>query len=1353
VNAPIEKELVFSRVKDIAISRERGVAVAWARMPFDAAVPNYKFFPVGEKESVPTIHEIVASLPNDQLPLSFHSGGRVCVDGVEIPRSVWNIARPKLRPDGQISVTLHPAPLRKGSQTLAIIAAIALTVVTAGVGAGGAEFILGAQFAAGTFGAAALAGGIALGGSLLISSLSRPPSQSNASGQNSDSGQEPSSLQNNVLEKGGTVPRVLGTRRLYPPSVVYPYIELDGKDEWIETIFALSGPHKLEKLRAGNVLVEESEDFQVEMREGWPDDPPITLINRQTFTDGTSALLGPPTIDQTGDGDWILLQDQETPLNSITDWHTVLSRGACDKIVLVLAFQEGLLDQNSPNAILCVPFRMRIRPQGGSDQDWRNFPEFHLRTNNASPFKKVVEIVWGDPASIPTPIQNDSFYLAYKWVAGQVAGTFSYGGSNGALATDNWDAHPRFSAGAFNDYLNHTNASSTNVRNVALTRDAATFYLDEANFPKGKYEIQIKKGTIYSDSLMEDSTHLYDSHQFDFFSYIGTSSGSYGVVRKYNGVRHRCDLERVSAIWNDHPIPGRGDALIAIRAKNRSLGQISIEASGYVRDWNAEQQQWSDWKTTSCPAPHYYDVLTGDLNRRRLSPDMVSLSSILAWRERCLANNYKADLVCDGRAGSEVLELLAGCGFARPRQSDLWGVVIDRDRSGEGVIQTFTPLNSDNLTINKIFPDRPDAFRIKFYDRTNDYIEDELIVPRRGRTEDDASKFEAYTYPATVDKVAGLARADFDQAQPDYRPVTYKYQAGWDTMIAIRGDLVGLQSDMLARFGGFAWVREVFRYNLDENLVTGVMLDSEVPFPSGGDYFAATDRYFSESDDKYFAPGRMGVSLRLRGGGSHLITEVTPETDTNNSGERRTLLTFNTPVSDPDRKIARDVLATTGILGTEHRRVIITKITPRGDLKATIEAVDEGNGLFGDAAITRDFSETAAGAGTPAGWTKKPSTAPNYSIDADPTAFSGQRLSFTGGVNTDDGGLALDEIGTVTNGEALLLMKTGASETYQVQNIGAILRGTTDRAKPTAALCFLLGNPNWVENNSMIGAVAGAPGVLPDFWTDLSGYNGYSREIVGTGQEAGVDYIDVRFFGTTSGGGSDQRTSFAFTKFNSIPAANGQTWIGSAYLKLVAGGFGAPNFSYLAAEAANSSGAWLQGLGGVSLHDALTDKLTRYGFAGQITNPSAAAVYLDFGFSWSNGQSFDFVLRIGMPQLEQAGSPSPVQRTYGRTLNLGRVGLNGGLWTTAPFNWRANSRYWLRMKYASDWTYAKAWAFGDPEPDEWMIARQDSLGPDQGYGGLWIPFTGHTSQGTAEFFSYRAGYLARAPFPEGYEAP
>ena len=173
----------------------------------------------------------------------------------------------------------------------------------------------------------------------------------------------------------------------------------------------------------------------------------------------------------------------------------------------------------------------------------------------------------------------------------------------------------------------------------------------------------------------------------------------------------------------------------------------------------------------------------------------------------------------------------------------------------------------------------------------------------------------------------------------------------------------------------------------------------------------------------------------------------------------------------------------------------------------------------------------------------------------------------------------------------------------------------------------------------MVGAVAGTPGTLPTNWSVFTSLAGLTREIVGTGTENGITYIDIKLSGTPSAAGS----YFINTESNTqAVAANGQTWTSSAYFKLQAGtttglsGFSnnvSPRDS-LGNTVGNASTAFTP----------TSAALITQRVSSTVTNSSALTAYeLQFIQINLSGVAIDITLRIGLPQLEQgAFATSPI---------------------------------------------------------------------------------------------------------------
>lgn len=186
---------------------------------------------------------------------------------------------------------------------------------------------------------------------------------------------------------------------------------------------------------------------------------------------------------------------------------------------------------------------------------------------------------------------------------------------------------------------------------------------------------------------------------------------------------------------------------------------------------------------------------------------------------------------------------------------------------------------------------------------------------------------------------------------------------------------------------------------------------------------------------------------------------------------------------------------------------------------------------------------------------------------------------------------------------------------------------------------------NLVPNAWMEGAVAGTPGTAPTGWT-VSAVSGWSRQVVGTGFEDGIPYIDLRLF---SAGGSSNNY-----RFNVIPARDylaGEQWTFAAYHRLIAGSFsGFTARTFIAA--------------GVASHAAPTSApLIAQPIAQTRTIPSTINSYLAYGLL--TPASGDVTVRLGFPTFVggAVALPSlvPIGRLLDRRHGLTTYGLTGAL--------------------------------------------------------------------------------------------
>jgi hypothetical protein len=195
---------------------------------------------------------------------------------------------------------------------------------------------------------------------------------------------------------------------------------------------------------------------------------------------------------------------------------------------------------------------------------------------------------------------------------------------------------------------------------------------------------------------------------------------------------------------------------------------------------------------------------------------------------------------------------------------------------------------------------------------------------------------------------------------------------------------------------------------------------------------------------------------------------------------------------------------------------------------------------------------------------------------------------------------------------------------------------------------------NSIRNNTMQGAVAGTPGTLPTNWGWSTGGSA-TYEVVGVGTESGITYIDIRFQGSSSA----DLWNLNFESTTQIVAANGQTWAGSVYIKIVAGSLtNLPLVQRMVFRTAAGGAVTANDVAITSTTANLNSQRFSNVFAAsgatieRVTNALNSATPLG---------AFDVTLRIGLPQLEQGAFATSVipTTTAAATRNADAASMTG----------------------------------------------------------------------------------------------
>ncbi|MEO0955798.1 MAG: host specificity factor TipJ family phage tail protein [Pseudomonadota bacterium] len=630
-----------------------------------------------------------------------------------IQRKNWQFVRP--RPGVRVVIRVLPGKnaLRSILQVVVAIAAIAIGAFFAPVLAGAFGISVGLAQAGLSLGVTAL-------GNLLINALV-PPASPDTSAATSESEVKQSftvSGWKNRLAPDAPLPVPFGEHRYAPPFAARPYTEIVGDIQYIRALFVFGpGPVDLSEFKIGTTDIDEYDEVEMEIREGRPDDEPVTLFPRQVLEDPAGTDLTRP-LPRNDAGNVISGPSTEEP---VVRYSAANGTGAS----VIVSFPGGLFkyDDNGNLQSLGVSIRIRYRVQDSED------PWTDVTTLNVSAAKR------------------EAFYRQHTW-----------------------------------------------------------------DFPaRGRYEIEVTRMTSERTSAR---------------------------------VQDRSVLVAVQTIRPEYPINYEEPlALVAVRVKatyqlNGALDDLNGIAKRVCPDWDSGSGTWIE-RATSNPASLYRWLLQSTVNAYPVPDSAIDLDQLAEWHDYCAAKNLEFNFVLDTDLSLlEVLQLIAGAGRASPRHDGVkWSVVVDKPQ--DLVIDHISPRNSENFRWQRIYLDPPDAFRVPFFDKTNDYEPAERIVPWPGFA-GEITLTEEIELPGKTDPDEIWIEARRRQYELIHRPNIYSALQDGAARVATRGDLVMGSFDVLEQTQIAARVARV------EDQI--VVLDEEVTMIAGEAYAIRYRSGLSEED-------------------------------------------------------------------------------------------------------------------------------------------------------------------------------------------------------------------------------------------------------------------------------------------------------------------------------------------------------------------------------------------------------------------------------------------------------------------------------------------------------------------------
>lgn len=326
-----------------------------------------------------------------------------CLDPVPVPPELWHRVRPKA---GTVT-TVKLMPGRGGGggkQILAVILSLAVAVASvfaAPLIAGALGFTTAAGYSAAAVSAitAAIAGGINIIGNLIISALIPPPSpRTPAERAGALSDRQGFTIQGtaNRARPYQKIPLHLGRLRRWPDLYAEHVTEPRGNKVFYRFLMCLGwGPLKMEDWKLGETPVAELEGFRMNVREGWPDDPPPEIYTNDFHTDGLSLQL-----------------------EASAGWQTRETQPGTDEIQIEFAFPEGLgaVDNNQNLVSVTRSFQVEIAPTGTEDwiaADWLNGSEPGFSTPGLASITDATRT--GQPRRVGRIIPDNSSNPTKQW--------------------------------------------------------------------------------------------------------------------------------------------------------------------------------------------------------------------------------------------------------------------------------------------------------------------------------------------------------------------------------------------------------------------------------------------------------------------------------------------------------------------------------------------------------------------------------------------------------------------------------------------------------------------------------------------------------------------------------------------------------------------------------------------------------------------------------------------------------------------------------------------------------------------------------------------------------------------------
>jgi len=632
------------------------------------------------------------------------------------------------------------------------------------------------------FASAMISGAIGLAGMAVGSFLASPPTNDIRSAGGSvfeaDSTTYAITGSQNKINRYGVVPQLLGgTYRVYPCHGAEPYTEIVGEDQYLRQLFAMYGPVKVEDMRIGETPLSSYTDYEIEVREGWATDAPVTLYSNGQDVHQESVNL---------------------ELKASTGWVTRRTNAMADEVIFDLALTRGLyvIDQRS-GAKVAGTVQVEVQYCAVGAADWLPWPVI--------PSAYVMRGVWTfSQAYAPGDVVTWEG-TTYRCIAAHTSASRAQATASTSTA-GTWADTSLWVAGSV--------STGTGILTISGKYTSAHYESFRAVLGGGQYDIRWRRVT-------PDNT---DGYTYDLTNIIALRT-----------ITHRNPISSTS------DLPPLCTIALRIKANGRFNGvieQFNFLATAYLPVWNPATSAFV-MQPSNVPAWAYVNVLRGPANKKPVADSLIDIPTMLEWAAFTEAKGLHINALVDVETTTRELGLkIARVGRASTTKRDnLYSVAIDNEKPV--AVQVLTPRNSWGFEGTMQLPDQPHALRCQFNDASAGYQQNERIVYAPGYSEATASVFEELQLWGVTNADEAWRSGQFHMAQVRLRPEEFTAWMDIEHLRCRRGSRIRVVHDVVLLGLGQGRIKSVdYVHPETDRRATACTIDSTVPMEAGKSYAA-----------------------------------------------------------------------------------------------------------------------------------------------------------------------------------------------------------------------------------------------------------------------------------------------------------------------------------------------------------------------------------------------------------------------------------------------------------------------------------------------------------------------------------